>query len=510
MKKNFSQILGELDSRELDMLLGDVSEKPLARSAEKRIRKAIRHGLQTPKRQIRPIRRAVILAASLLLLISVGFGTHAVVAEAKEYREALAFFEEYDLPTEGLTRAQIKAVYRDITTESFIYSKTAGVIMQNIYQDKVPGFDVWQEDIPPEVIENIWNIMLEQKDESDPNPDECNNYRYQHHVDMVDGIVIRSRIEKYDGDTLLWTASFTDSIVKDHIIVSDGIVVFGQPNRSSGMEVIDVWMAKIDDSGNVLWSQSYISHNFSESIDKVVENEDGTYAMFSSAGVYTHYFCFRKCAPDGTLLLYNESSDRDPYRVNNAIRFGDGYLAHMVAYNDDLHEKIIKVDTKGNIIESFTYGEKDANYYVTDMILYNGNLYLSAYAVPKQIDGKFGVLSEIHDILEYLRENDYEITSEELTKMMRDNYTALLLICDPETGAPENFFSVNGSVGGTLSISGDGKLIWDVESILSMHYTPWASSQSIGGVCNMLRYTFDKNNTLISQVMTGELQFFCK
>lgn len=461
-------------------------------------------------KNIKKIWRAASLAACAALLIGIGFGTYAYAAEVKEYKAAVRFFDEYDLSTEGLSRSQIKAVYRDIITESFTYSKTAGVIMQNIYQDKVLGFDIWQEDIPPEVIENIWNIMLEQKDESDPNPDECNNYRYQHHVDMVDGIVIRSRIEKYDGDTLLWTASFTDFIVKDHIIVSDGIVVFGQPNRSSGMEVIDVWMAKIDDSGNVLWSQSYISHNFSESIDKVVENEDGTYAMFSSAGVYTHYFCFRKCAQDGTLLLYNESPDRDPYRINNAILFGNGYLAHMVAYNDDLHEKIIQLDDKGNIIESFIYGEEDTDYYIADMIAYNGSLYLSAYAVPKQVDGKFGVRAEIHNILEYIYENGYDISSKDLTKMMRDNYTALLLICDPETGAPENFFSVNGSVGGTLSISDGGKLIWDVESILSMHYTPWASSQSIGGVCNMLRYTFDKNNTLISQVMTGELQFFCK
>lgn len=458
---------------------------------------------------IKKIWRAASLAACAALLIGIGFGTHAVVAEAKEYNAAVRFFDEYDLSTEGLSRSQIRAVYRDIITESFTYSKTAGVIMQNIYQDKVPGFDVWQEEFTPEVVENIWNFVQTQENNPDPEP-VAPKYQYLKHTDTVDGTVIRSRIEKYDGDTLLWTADITDFWVRDYRIVTDGILVFGEPYGIRSQQIYDVWMAKIDNSGNVLWSKSYNCVNGDETIDEVVENEDGTYAVFGHAGIYTKYFWFRQCAPDGTLLFYKESPDRDPYRVNNAILFGNGYLAHMVAYNDDLHEKIIKVDDKGNIIESFTYGEEDTDYYITDMIAYNGSLYLSAYAVPKQIDGKFGTSAEIHNILEYIYENGYDISSKDLTKMMRDNYTALLLICDPETGAPENFFSVNGSVGGTLSISDGGKLIWDVESILSMHYTPWASSQSIGGVCNMLRYTFDKNNTLISQVMTGELQFFCK
>ena len=35
------------------------------------------------------------------------------------------FFNEYGLSTEGLTRGEIKEVYRDITARTFSYSKTA-------------------------------------------------------------------------------------------------------------------------------------------------------------------------------------------------------------------------------------------------------------------------------------------------------------------------------------------------------------------------------------------------
>ena len=64
------------------------------------------------------------IAACMVLVLSVCFGSFAVVAEAKEYKAAVQFFNDYGMSTEGLTRGEIKEVYRDITTKSFTYSKT--------------------------------------------------------------------------------------------------------------------------------------------------------------------------------------------------------------------------------------------------------------------------------------------------------------------------------------------------------------------------------------------------
>lgn len=49
--------------------------------------------------------------------------------------------------------------------------------------------------------------------------------------------------------------------------------------------------------------------------------------------------------------------------------------------------------------------------------------------------------------------------------MVRDNYTAILFVCEQNTGIPEEFYSVKGSLGGTLLLSDKGNLLWKVESI---------------------------------------------
>jgi hypothetical protein len=88
--------------------------------------------------------------------------------------------------------------------------------------------------------------------------------------------------------------------------------------------------------------------------------------------------------------------------------------------------------------------------------------------------------------------------------MMRDNYTALLLVCDPDGGQPETFYQVEGSLGGKLSVSERGELLWDVESFTSTFFSPATSAFSIGGTCQVYRYTFDGSGTLVSQVKTDE------
>ena len=64
-------------------------------------------------------KRWAVAAACLAVVIIAGSTMFAFAAEAAEYRTAVAFFDQYGLSSEGLSRAEIKAVYRDITTKSF-------------------------------------------------------------------------------------------------------------------------------------------------------------------------------------------------------------------------------------------------------------------------------------------------------------------------------------------------------------------------------------------------------
>lgn len=142
------------------------------------------------------------------------------------------------------------------------------------------------------------------------------------------------------------------------------------------------------------------------------------------------------------------------------------------------------------------------------MIEFNGKIYLSAYAVPKPAEENQGAghRYEIDAIVNDLFENDiWGISSEELTPMVRANDTAVLLVCDPSVGTPQEFYSVKGSLAGNLALSDSGMLLWDVESITTTFSSPGTNAYTIGGTIRVFRYTFDDNGTLISQEKTSEI-----
>ena len=146
------------------------------------------------------------------------------------------------------------------------------------------------------------------------------------------------------------------------------------------------------------------------------------------------------------------------------------------------------------------------------MIEFNGKIYLSAYAVPKleDEDKNAGGRYDIANVLNYIfDENGYKnISSEKLTELMRQNFTAMLLVCDPSVGTPQEFYSVKGSIGGRLSLSENGNLLWNAESITDTIFSPATSSFTIAATCYVFRYTFDGTGLLISQEKTGEITGF--
>ncbi len=282
-------------------------------------------------------------------------------------------------------------------------------------------------------------------------------------------------------------------------IVSDGIIIYGNNDYNYA------WMEKIDANGKLLWTHMLNNGFESEDIAEILENTDGSYAVISRGDL--QYFCLSQYSADGK-ETYFKKTEIGNYGIWNAARFGDGYIVQLGSPETNEYARIVKVDREGNITESFSYGGEDAYYYITDMIEYNGNIYLSAYSVPKLADEdqSAGGRYEIAAVLNYLFDNGiWEISSEELTPMVRDNYTAMLLVCDPTAGTPQEFYSVKGSLGGKLSLSDSGMLLWDVESITTTFFSTGTSSFTIGGTSYVYRYTFDDSGMLVSQDKTGEI-----
>lgn len=97
-----------------------------------------------------------------------------------------------------------------------------------------------------------------------------------------------------------------------------------------------------------------------------------------------------------------------------------------------------------------------------------------------------------------------DIPSEELTPIVRNNYTAIILKCDTESGAPKTFYSVKGSLGGKMVINKQGELEWNVERIVRTYFSPYTSSFTIGGTSSVVKYTFKKSGEFIGQTDTGD------
>lgn len=447
-----------------------------------------------PYRKVWSLRKWGVLAACMALLISlVGV---AVAAEAKEYSAAVTFFEDNGLPMEGLSRADVKAVYRDITTQRFAYDKTAQVL-----ERWVPGLEIAQREPAPEELAALWNRNVWMNTQPKAGISYQTDYQYRLDKTLGFDVLDKSVLECYQDGKLLWTAEFPNFVVEKSVFTSVGTAVWGRNDTWSSEQTTYAWIARVDESGNILWKRQ-LAHGFShEYVAQILDNADGTWAVISRGDLA--YLCLSQYDIDGNQLSFRQTEVGNE-GIWNAARLGEGYLVQLGSKIEGETARVAKLDRDGNLIDNFTYEGEDCAYYLTDMVEFGGRVYLSAYAVPKQTDD-WGSRYEISNILEYVfAKENWEISSEELTPLVRDNYTAVLLLCDAEGGAPETFYSVKGSLGGELAVNDAGELMWDVESVTNTFFSPATSSFTIGGTCQVFRYTFDTAGNLLQQEDTGE------
>lgn len=436
-------------------------------------------------------------AACLCAVLATG----AVAAEAHAYNEAVEFFREYGLSTDGLTRPEIKAVYRDIKTEAYSYSKTAEAIRSNKAVE-FSGTEIAQEEPSPEDIARLWEQVR-----ANENSGIHYNIQSFDREDETLGFSVhdRSVLEKYDGNQLLWSASFTEFYIEQWTPVSSGILVWGFTPTWFSQQPSSAWLAMVDDGGSLLWKRE-LSHGFGhETIAGILENADGTYAVFSRGDL--NALVLSRYSSDGTEIS-SKKTEVGNVGIWNMARLGEDYIVQLGNKSDNV-ERIVKVDREGNVTDAFTYTSEDCYYYITDMAEFAGKLYLSAYSVPRLSDeqenagGRYdaaGILSHIFD------RDHLEISGEELLSLMRNHYTAVLLVCDPDEGTPQTFYSVQGSLGGRLTA--DGELLWNVESFANALFSPYTSAWSICGDCQIFRYAFDEGGTLLGQEKTDEVTKF--
>lgn len=439
-----------------------------------------------------------VLAACLVLIAAIGSAGFALAAEVREYNHALAFFEENGLSAEGLSRADVKAVYRDITQKTFSYGKTAEVIRQ-----AVPGWEILQHEPTPEELAALWDKNVWRNAPSEKGISYRIDFRYIYDEQGSYRGVEKSVLECYRDGEILWKAEFRDFSIRSYAHTNEGTMLWGESERSSAFDPLYGWIALVDGEGSIVW-QRRLDHGFqNERVAFVLANGDGTWAVLSRGDF--RYLCLSRYDAEGKELSFHQT-EMGNYGIQNAAKLGDGYILQLRSQRAGDAALLYKMDREGNLTDSFSYEEDGLEYYITDMAEYEGQVYLSAYGVPRQ--GEYGGRREIAGILEYafacLEAGRWDIPSEELTPVVRENYTAILLICDPEGGAPRTFYSVKGSLGGSLTVGPSGQLEWNVESITTTFFSPATSSFTIGGNCAVFCYTFDAEGRLTGQRDTGE------
>lgn len=445
-------------------------------------------------------------AACLVLLISTFSGLN-IYAEAKEYEAAISFFNEYSLTTEGLSRGEIKSIYRDITTNSFSYGKTAEVI-----QKSVGGYEIFQDNPTPDDLENLWNYR------------NSNKNLFNHHPNTEGALYQIDYVEKYDDELkfnvydkiiftksvdgkVAWSVDIPNMVHEGYLESDDFVIVFGSTPSLSSANTTYGRIAMISKDGELMWDKTTSNGFKSEYVSSVVYSENSL-AVFSRGDL--KYLCFTKFDMDGNSTGFTKTEVGN-YGIRAATKLGDGFLVQLNHSNTG--DLIMKITADGTIEDSFTYTSDKDLYFVTDMIEYNGNIYLSAHSVPKldpgenNAGGRYDVARVLNEIF---KRKVLDIPNTELTELMRNNFTAALLVCDPASGIPQTFYTVKGSFGAKLSISEEGSLLWNVESITDSFFSPMTSSFSIGGVSYVYKYAFDNNGKIISQEKTGEIVQFRK
>ena len=514
MKTDITELFDGLSAEEAERLLEGISvPAPDHASVRRTARKAINKTNERKERKgFRLSRRTVFtLAACALITIGLTFGAFAYAAEAKEYRAAKEFFMENGLSTDGLTRTEIKAVYRDITTESFTYDKTAEVIAHNLETNSVPGWELLSGDYTAADIKVIWERM-EQKYASEVHficdwHDNTVTENGVTHVSMKDG-----SFSKYNGRELEWTYTTTDMRFYFGREVSDGILAVGVVAHDLSYTKFDEItyarrftpaITKLTNDGEMVWFAAWDSGDYwEEQISDVIEEPDGSLTVFSARrdpeiGEYSLVVS----SVDNTgkyLGSVANPLDYDPW-IGETVSFDGGYLAVMYTYDENggAARKVVRIEADGKLANEYSYSSNGNDYLISGIKVFGGKLYISAYIVDiKDID-----FNEL-----YRRaQNGDEISDEEYTDIIKNAYTAVLLVTEPEGGEPQVFYEVKGGLCDNRPIEiRDNRLVWTVESIANAHFTPLLNSRVQEWTVTLVEYHFDANGTLVDTVDTGD------
>ena len=441
---------------------------------------------------------------SLIAIIAIG-------VDAKEYKDAIEFFEVNQLSNEGLTRREIKLVYRDIKTNTFKYSKT-GEVINNSLTFKIPGYEISPIDPKiqdPEYMWEYWNKILSGKQLKG------SGYKIiykEAHWENGERIPFENKLIKYEDNEIIWENDIKEYNIEkfriyDNIIfafpysvhTNDYYKKYYADYKEGDYSIIGNLLFIDTESGNIIKQIEYNNANEyligSEESKNVVKNDDGTYTLISIIRTDDHKMYLTLMTFDINAKIISTFKKEINYHIDKIIKYNDGFLILSG------RQLIIKIDKYGNKLEEITYENDKYVYFINDIIEYNGKIYLSTDYVDKEKNKSQDyrgndIYSETYYIWKYAKENQLLGWDSNLTDIFRKEFHAALLVCEKDDGTPKEFYTIRGAIGDDLYLNEEGKLVWEVDNISCVLFSACTSSFSFGGTCDAYEYIFNVEGKL--------------
>lgn len=431
-----------------------------------------------PKIAPKTFRRILAAVACVALLAGAGAGAYAYAAARKEYKNALTFFYENELSTEGLTKNEIKEVYRDFYSLSFDNDLTTNVLL-NSRPDVVRGYEItgdtyeWDTTVPDTSLSDYKTPVYYEFERLYTDIEGTYNPQTQAYRQQFEESIFR----KYRNGEKVWELSFQDIKIYDYygdpVDDSKPVLVYGTELSSPDSKDEIVTIIALDADGTVLWETVQNNTPGSEQIDAILSNPDGSYTAFGRCAADNkqtdNCLCVNKYDKDGTPLWSNTINISD-HTIENVALTESGYLMHLSSYVVTDFARVLKLDFEGNLVGDFRYESEECDFYIADFCEYDGIVYISGYATPKAP----------RSIVNYGRRDTFLLrmelgdgvirSDEDLLSMFRDNFTAVLLVCEPDSGTPKEFYSVAGSLGDEVYVTGDS-VCWFTKDIIDSSYS---------------------------------------
>ena len=509
MKKSVTEILDHCQPQELDGMLENIDEKLPDEAAEDRIKKLVVQKA-SPYKRPHTVRRLVLIAACIALVACVLVGCY--VAEKVEYDNAVKFFDLNDLDTDGMSRGDIKRVYRDINTERFAYDDSCQMLCGESVSENVGGVDI-----------SITNNMSNTLNNGEIGSLNLGIAPFVGYGDIPDGTqyFIGDEFEKNAGGETVWRTKLPHYYYDRYYLADGKALIWGEFIYDDVHDYMHTSVALIDDAdGRIIWEKTLDSKYRFDEYAEAAMTGDGRIAVltvatddrFSDSKVRV----FRELDISGEVVAEHEQQDDGIVFIHRVIPLSDGWLAE-ISYDEEadlvsdsgkeisiVTNRFVKLGFDGRTASEWKLGDYSYDE-IADIKEYGGKIYLSV-----QTRAEDSPLSGVVDYNNIPKDMDSlsDSFTDELRDAARKKFSSVLYVFDPKTEKPEQFYSIGGTMAGKLCTNDDGELLWQVGRIVKCGWAPWANSFQYYGITRRYDYTFTEDKTVLKEERTDQFNSF--